>query len=63
MYSDSHWQLEAGTLVLDVRKGDTPDSPRIRERHTLGANGKLIFIDRPYPNARRIDGRLPNAPE
>jgi len=55
VFSDSRWHLEGDTLVLDVRKSNAPDSPRVRERHTLGANGELIFLDRPYPNARRID--------
>ncbi|MEO1837245.1 MAG: hypothetical protein ABGZ49_17310 [Akkermansiaceae bacterium] len=47
------WTVEHGVLTLSICHPDTDDLQCI-ERHLLREDGTLLFLDRPYRNARRL---------
>jgi ferric-dicitrate binding protein FerR (iron transport regulator) len=49
------WTVEDGVLTLSICHPDTDDLQCI-ERHLLRDKNTLLFLDRPYRNARRIVG-------
>jgi hypothetical protein len=51
LYADSRWHIEDGSLVLEVRDGN---GSRIQETHILRNADTLIFTNRPYRNAVRV---------
>ena len=50
-FSDSHWKIESGCLVLDVKNCD---GSRQVERHLLPNPRTLVFTNQPYRNATRV---------
>ncbi len=51
-YATSHWRIENGSLVLDVDNGA---GQRDLERHLLRDSNTLVFTNRPYRDATRVD--------
>ena len=51
-FDNSHWQIENGTLVLNV---PTETGKWLQERHLLRDSRTLVFVDCPYRNATRVD--------
>ncbi len=54
-YDGATWQVEAGILVLDIpataSNGERTD---LQERHLLRNDDELIFVNRPYRNAKKV---------
>lgn len=52
-YAGSRWEVVGGNLILNVR--DAGNDTWIRERHLLRDPRTLIFTNRPYRDATRVD--------
>ena len=51
-FDSSHWQVVSGTLVLDV---PIEGGHWWQEHHLLRDSRTLVFVDRPYRNATRVE--------
>ena len=51
-FGTSQWQVVGGTLVLDV---SVEEGERWQEHHLLRDSQTLVFVDRPYRNATRVE--------
>lgn len=51
VYASSHWEVENGSLILSILQS----GEWIREIHVLRDPNTLLFVNRPYRNAVRLD--------
>lgn len=55
LFDSATWKIEDDTLVLTIPPHDQGDPATHRELHLLRNSGELIFVNRPYRNALKVN--------